>query len=187
MPMSLIRRPRAARMLQAEIVGEVTKAYDVLADNIIKTLQKDIASWEHQPVFSKTVRIRARRWAIEVRFDSESEEGKIYKWVDKGTGTWLPGGDYYDIFPVNADFLEFTIPEATKSVVTDFGIPGVVLQSASSEPDFIKTDHVSHPGIKPRNFTKSLMDYYKSRTRIGGFRSITESAIKRGNRKIGKQ
>ena len=187
MPMELIRRPRAARMLMDEITSEVESSYEKLADEIIRRLQKDIASWAHQPVFSKDIAIHPRKWQLTVSFDITSEEGEIYNWVDKGTGTWLPGGKEYDIFPINADALHFQIPGTPKSVVTDFGIPGVVLQDATSEANDVFAKHVSHPGIKPREFTKSIKKEYSSRTRIGGFRSVTERSIKRGLRKIGKQ
>lgn len=183
MPLTLIRRPRSPRVLHNIILDEVRKAYNDLADEMMAWLRRDIESWSQQPTFMKTVNVGRQRWFISIRYDKTTKIGEIYGWVDRGTGE-RGGGEAYDIFPVNADVLHFTVPNFPKTVATGFG-PGIVLQSLGGEVTDVFTDHVVHPGIEPRNFTQSMKDYYYERTRPGGFRSVTERSIKRGARKIG--
>jgi len=185
MPMTLIRRPRSPRVLHGIILDEVRSAYNALADDIIDTLKHDIANWSLQPEFFKTVNVGRKLWFVSVRYDKDSHEGEVYGWVDVGTGE-RGGGKPYDIFPVLADVLHFTVPHFPKTVATDFGIPGIVLQyEEAGMEDVITGAVIDHPGIWPRNFTQSVRDYYGARNRIGGFRSVSEAAIKRGARRIG--
>jgi len=184
MPMTLIRRPRSPRRLHKEILDEVRGAYQALAKDIMATLKNDVANWNEQPEFFSTVNVGTKRWFVSVRYNKETEIGQIYTWVDKGTGE-RGGGQAYDIYPVNADALHFTVPHFPKTVATGFGIPGIVVQHAEATVSDVYTQHVTHPGIEPRNFTSSVRDYYGTRTRPGGFRSVTEAAVKRGARKIG--
>lgn len=183
--MTLIRRPRSARVLHNIILDEVRSSYNGLADRIIVTLNTDIADWDEKPEFKKTVNVGRKRWFISIRYDKTTKIGQIYTWVDKGTGS-RGGGKPYDIYPVEADYLHFTVPHFPKTVPTGFGIPGIVMQQPNIEvTDVITGAVLDHEGIWPRNFTKSVKDYYGARERIGGFRSTTEAAIKRGARKIG--
>lgn len=183
MPMTLIRRPRSPKVLHEIILDEVRDAYNKLGDEIVYALEDDVFSWNEIPKFTKYVGVDAKRWFIIVRYDKSTKIGEIYGWVDKGTGE-KGGGSAYDIYPVVADALVFSVPYSPKTVATGFG-PGIVLQDYSVITDEIYTEHVEHKGIEPRNFTQSMQDQYMSRTRIGGFRSVSEAAIKRGARKIG--
>lgn len=185
MPMTLIRKPRSPRILHKIILDEVRPAYHELVDAIIKRLLADITDWSTQPEFKKTVNVGRKRWFISVRYDKTTEAGERYNWVDKGTGS-RGGGKPYDIYPVNADALHFTVPHMPKTVPTDFGIPGTVLNQGDTSTSDVYTGAVlDHPGIWPRHFTDSIKEEYGTRSRIGGFRSVTEAAIKRGARKIG--
>jgi hypothetical protein len=185
MPMRLMRRPRSPRVLHKIIRDEVRAAYHTLANAIIATLLRDIQSWSEQPEFKKYVAVGKQRWWISIKYDQTTKIGMIYYWVDKGTGE-RGGGEPYDIFPVEADQLTFTVPHIPKTVPTEFGIPGIVLQDFVSDSNTVHTNAVlDHPGIFPRNFTQSLQDYYMYGRRPGGFRSVTDAAIKRGARKIG--
>jgi len=185
MPMTLIRRPRSPRRLHKEILDAVRGAYQALAKDIITTLENDIASWSEKPTFKSTVNVGTKRWFVSVRYDKTTRIGEIYGWVDKGTGE-RGGGQAYDIFPKQADALRFTVPHQPKTVATDFGIPGIVFQNAPTEFETVNVEAIyGHKGIAPRNFTQSIKDYYGARTRPGGFRSVTEAAVKRGARRIG--
>lgn len=184
MPMTLIHRPRSPRRLHQEILDAVRGAYQALAKDIIATLKSDVANWNEQPEFFSTVNVGTKRWFVSVRYDKETEIGQIYTWVDKGTGA-RGGGQAYDIYPKVADALHFTVPHFPKTVATGFGIPGIVVQQPDISTSEVITKHVTALGIEPRNFTSSVRDYYGTRSRPGGFRSVTEAAVKRGARRIG--
>jgi hypothetical protein len=184
MPMTLVHRPRSPRRMHAEVQNEIKRAYNVLADEIVNILTNDVQNWNDKPQFSKRVSINQRNWIIVIDYDRDSEIGKIYTWVDKGTGA-RGGGQEYDIFPVNADALHFTVPSQPKTTSGIIGIPGIVLQDAVADFEDVYTQHVVHPGIEPRNFTESLKKQMSNRTRPGSLRSVTEAAIKRSYRRIG--
>lgn len=188
MPMTLVRRPRSAKRLHSIVRDEVRVSYKLLGDVAIKRLQLDIASWEDEPDFRAIVQVGTKQWRLRIAYDTTEMMGKIYKWVDEGTGE-RAGGEAYEIFPKNADSLHFELPFEPKTVGSPLGgldIPGIVLAPGLGEPVedvFVKS--VLHPGIEPRHFTESLREYLSSRTRPGGFRSTTEAAIKRAQRKMG--
>lgn len=191
MPIELIRRPRSPRRLHSVVRGEVRNSYNLLGDVIIKRLESDIQDWEHQPEFEKKVVVGTKTWSVRVRLaDPDSEAGEIYNWVDKGTGSKVDGGESYEIFPVVADALSFTVPDLPKTVASSLsgsalpgGLPGIVLD-ANIDTNDVLTKKVTHPGITPREFTKSLNEFLKSKT-PGAFVPVTEAAIKRAFRKIG--
>jgi len=185
MPLTLVRRPRSAKVQHGIIKEEVRKAYKKLAADTIATLKSDIDNWEHQPEFRSRVAVGDKLWYISVSYDTETESGKIYTWVDKGTGENAGRGGRYPIVPVEAMALSFYVPTPIKTTPGVGGIPGKVLSSGIGSQEHIITKKVMHPGIRPRNFTKSLRTDLKQRAKIGGFRSVTEAAIKRGIHKIG--
>jgi hypothetical protein len=187
----LISRPRSARRLHKIVLDEVEEALNELGEEMVGELQMNTNNWEHKPVFKFLAAADKPAWLLFVGYDAKTEAGQIYKWVDMGTGKWVPGGEEYDIFPVNAEVLHFFSPLPTKTVgasgVSGLGNFGIVLQNVAGE---VMTNeryaaHVTHPGIEPRNFSKTLRDQYSDRTRPGGFRSTIEAAVKRAYRKMG--
>lgn len=189
MPLTLIRRPRSPNVLHGIIKDEVRDAYKDLGSKIVQRLLQDIESWNGQPEFKVRVEVGNKKWYIAVSYDSTEGIGEIYRWVDEGTGEAAGHGGKYPIVPMNADVLKFEIPNNPKTVpdVGGFGVFGIVLESGIVELGEVFAGKVMHPGIRPRNFTKSLKDDLKQRDRPGGFRSVTEAAIKRGKRQIGVQ
>lgn len=187
MPLTLIRRPRAPHVLHGIIKDEVRYAYHELGAELVSRLLRDIADWDGQPDFKYRVEVGNKRWMVSVSYDKESDMGKIYMWVDEGTAEAGGKGSKYPIVAVNADALHFTTPNTPKTEPNVIGgMPGIVFSSGVATFQDIYRKKVMHPGIRPRNFTKTLREEYNSRTRVGGFRSVTEAAIKRGIRKIGK-
>lgn len=177
MPMTLIRRPRSPRVVHDTIRDTVRDAYKKLGNTMIKELLEDVSEWSIPPMFFKTVNVGTKRWFISVNYRTDEYIGKIYRWVDRGTGS-RGGGKPYDIYPVHAEALAFTVPHSPKTLAPGQSMP-------SGEPhDVVVQAVLGHPGIHPRNFTKRLREKYKSRTMVGGFRSVTEAAIKRGTRKV---
>jgi hypothetical protein len=187
MPLTLIRRPRSPRVLHDIIKDEVRAAYKQLGDEMIARLEKDIDEWAAKPDFQSRIEVGDKRWMVSVRYDKDTDIGTIYMWVDEGTAEAGGKGSKYPIVPVNAKALKFTVPNMPKTrpnVIA--GIPGVVMAQGNATVMDVYSQKVMHPGITPRNFTKSLREEYMQREKVGGFRSVTEAAIKRGTRKIGK-
>lgn len=187
MPLTLIRRPRSPRVLHDIIKEEVRTAYYTLGAEMIARLEKDIDDWAAKPDFQYRVEVGDKRWMVSIRYDKDTDIGRIYMWVDEGTAEAGGKGEKYPIVPVNAAALHFTVPNMPKTranVVA--GMPGIVWAHGHATIEDVYRKKVMHPGITPRNFTKSLRDEYKQREKVGGFRSVTEAAIKRGIRKIGK-
>ena len=185
MPFELVRRPRSARRLHSIVRKEVRASYKTLAVFAVRRLEQDIEDWGEQPEFKTKVVVGMKRWSIRIDYDRESEIGEIYGWVDEGTGTYI-GNDAYEIFPVDADSLKFSVPYDPKTIPDLFGAGlGIVLEAGDVQQDDVFAKRVLHPGIRPRNFTKSLQDFLKHPTKVGGFRSVTEAAIKRAFRQMG--
>lgn len=183
----MIRRPRSPRVLHDIIKDEVRAEYKRLAEEMIQRLLKDIEDWDGQPEFTSRVEVGDKRWMTSISYDKESDMGKIYMWVDEGTAEAGGKGGKYPIVPVHAYALRFTVPNMPKTVPNVIGgMPGIVMAQGDVEAKTLYRQKVMHPGITPRNFTKSLREEYMKRERVGGFRSVTEAAIKRGTRKIGK-
>ena len=188
MPLKLIRRPRYARVLHKIIRDEVREEYNNMALDMIERLKSDIVEWEKKPKFTFTVQVGEKRWGIWIHVDRKSPIGKIYRWVDEGTGQAAGHGGKYPIVPVHADALAFGVPNQPKTEpsLVSLRLPAVVLSDYGKQTTIYKKK-VMHPGIRPRFFTQSLRDEMKAPTRRGGFRMRTEAAIKRAKRKIGKQ
>lgn len=175
MPLELIRIPRSGKMRHKDIQDEVRKALNDLGDKSIKTLQDDVKEWNEKPEFTKKVSVVSKKWALSVKTSKSRKIGKIFDWVDKGTGS-RGGHKDYVIKPKRKNgMLRFSWPNNPKSLPNP-AIPGF----PQTDPvRGVRRKEVIHPGIYPRNFTKTLFDALKDRTKPGGFRSVVEAAIKR--------
>jgi hypothetical protein len=163
----------------------VRDAYRKLCEDSIKTLKRDVAKWEHKPSFRYKVACGMKLWYIAISHDSGSEAGTIYTYVDEGTGKNAGHGGKYPIVPRNAKALTFAVPTPTKTTPGVAGIPGIVMAHGVMQRELISVKKVMHPGIRPRNFSKSLRKVLNDRNRPGSFKSVTDAAVKRGLRKIG--
>jgi hypothetical protein len=186
MPLTLTRRPRAARVISAGIRSEVREAYRKFCEDAIKILKRDIATWNTKPEFKYRVAAGEKIWYVSISVDKKTKAGRIYDYVDRGTGKNAGKGGLYPIYPRNTKALKFDVPTPTKSTPGIAGIPGTVLASGISQQETVFSKKVMHPGIRPRNFTKSLKRVLNNREQVKGFRSVTEAAIKRGLRKNAK-
>jgi hypothetical protein len=174
----LIRRPRAANMFQKDIQDEVRKALNTLGDTSIKDLTEQIADWEDKPKFSKNVAIATKVWTLQVKVDSRTKAGKIYNWVDKGTGSRGGHKDYVIKPKKKNGMLRFSWPNHPKSMPNP-GIPGFPQSDAVRG---VITREVIHPGIYPRGFTNTMLAKLKA-NKSGSFRNTLEAAIKRAMRR----
>ena len=117
-------------------------------------------------------------------YDRREKIGRIYGWVDKGTATYI-GGSKYPIVPVRAKALKFPVPHMPKSLPGITGIgPSVVLSHGNAKQVDVLAKKVMHPGIRPRDFSKSMRRELAERDRPGSMKSVTDAAVKRAYRKI---
>lgn len=141
------------RKLQASMLGEIDKLFNVEADNGIAFYNNKIKTWVNKTTFRKLVAVRPGRWSFSILHTSQTKQGKIFDWVDKGTGSFA-GGTAYPINPKNAPLLRFTAPHSPKTLAPGQSVP-------SGQKTTVFTKQVMHPGIKPRGFTKELMSIYE--------------------------
>lgn len=192
MPIKLVRRPRSPKRMHNEVLNEIRPTFEQLGDRMITRLNRDVASWRNKPEFKRKVIVNTKRWQLTITTDRRTKAGKIWTWVDEGTGERGddPAGEAYDIYPKHKKALAFNLPHIPKTIPAVLGgldIPGIVLSSGNEDQTHVVRKHVHALGITPRHFSKSLKDEMKQRTRPGAFRSVTEAAIKRALRRIGKR
>jgi hypothetical protein len=176
--LKLIRRPKSARNMQKAIQTEVKKSLTTLSGTIQVAMEKDVEDWDEKPEFKTDVTVNNARWQISGKTDKRTKMGKIYTYVDKGTAQRGGHGSPYPIMPKNKKgMLRFSMPHVPKSMPNP-----VVSGFPSTEPKHdVVTKAVMHPGIYPRNFTKTIVDKYLGR-KSGSFKAIIDAAIKRAVR-----
>jgi hypothetical protein len=165
-------------MFQKDIQDEVRKALNTLGDTSIKDLNEQIADWDEKPKFDKKVSIGTKVWTLQVKVDARTKAGKIYNWVDKGTGSRGGHKDYVIKPKKKNGMLRFSWPNKPKSMPNPT-IPGF---PQSDVVRGVVTKQVIHPGIYPRNYTNRMLAKLKA-NKSGGFRYSIEAAIKRAMRR----
>lgn len=190
--MKLVRKPRV-RYVQEAILNAVRKEYEALADYIIEVLTNDIKQWKRKPTFIKEVSVTTRIWSIVIKVDMRTRMGKIWNWVNEGTGLHGPEQRAYPIYPVKARALHFYVPHYPKTLGTGPIIgPRIVMSQGVAEQSEVFAAKVdkpgqTHPGITPRHFTESLLKILKSRSDRRGLKMRTDKAVKKGVRAIKKR
>jgi hypothetical protein len=188
MPLKLVRRPRPATVQHEEVLKQVRDEMAAIASDSTDELEENVADWENKPLFKTKVHVGKRVWRIEVKVDRRTRAGKIYTWVDEGTGE-RGGGEPYDIYPKNADMLSFDVPYTplTEPKV----VPGVAPPNygpVNQGPEgHLVLPMVHAKGIRPRNFTAELVARMKDRKNKDGLKMRIDAAIKRGLYRIGKR
>ncbi len=186
MTMKLIWRPRALRRMTTSIRNEVRASWKLSAAAAVRTLEEDIADWDEKPRFITKVVVSKKKWLMRISVDRRTKIGKIYMWVDEGTGLWGPKKAEYPILPVHAKALAFPVPyfpKTKRGTTVRPTSPVVDYTGVNLEQHDVVVGGVMHPGITPRNFTDSLRKFMRDPTLVGGLKSITEAAVKRGFRK----
>ena len=187
MPLKLVRRPRPPTVQHQEILDQVGPELESIVSDSIDELKDDIADWSTQPEFKFKIHVGKRVWRIKVYVDRRTRAGKIYNWVDKGTGE-RGGGKAYDIYPKNSPVLSFDVPYAPKSepkIVPGMSMPDFGLVNPGP-PGHLALTHVTAKGIRPRNFTLELMKRLSNRKNKDGLKMRIDAAIKRGIYRIGR-
>ena len=189
---TFVRKPRSGKVMHNIVKAEVRKKYAEIAAEMVSTLEADVEDWVNKPEFKSKVTM-GDKWKLEVRVNMRKKSGKIYKWVDEGTAENAgKGGSKYLIEPKKArrgrqakPYLVFGVPDFPKTIPpVSGGRP--TKGGGKGDQTLVRRKSVMHPGIRPRNFTKSLKDQYNG-TKSGSFHALTEAAIKRGIRQIGKK
>jgi hypothetical protein len=160
---------------------EVRTAYEELSRTSISKLNSNVSDWENKPKFKCAISVSNKNWTFKLGYDARTEGGKHYKWVDEGTGA-RGGGEAYEIIPKKANSLVFIYPPHIPKSMPIPPVPGLVKLGG---PTLNKRKHVTALGIYPRNFSKELEKWMRNREQVGGFRSVTEAAIKRALRREG--
>lgn len=184
MPLRLIRKPRSANVVKPIIKEEVRAAWKELADKTIKELDGFVADWADKPVFKAAISLGEKEWIFNIKYDAKTTGGMHFKFVDKGTAERGGHGSPYVITAKNVKYLHYYTPDFPKTSPAEGGRPSTG-QSTDGDRSEVFRVSVIHPGITPRRFTDSLRDELKP-PGAGSFKNITDAAIKRGMRKIGK-
>lgn len=176
----LKRKVRSPRRKHEIVQEEVRKGLEEFSKVLKSKFEDSVKDWHEKPQFKTAVIVTKNRQQVEVRVSKSTKAGKIFGWVDKGTGL-RGGGKEYEIRPKKAKYLQFTVPH---SPVT---MPNPEIQGfpPTGDPETIRAQVVIHPGIYPRNFVKTIATWAKSKD-VGAFRSVLEARIKRAFRKIVK-
>jgi hypothetical protein len=186
MPIRLVRRPRSPRVLHSIIRTEVREAWKQLAADKIKVLQKDVYNWSLKPRFISKVTTGRVKWHFRISYDARTIAGRRYGYVDKGTsvkGGWSTKG--YNIYPRKKKALAFDVPHLPKTTVVA-EIPGLIIKHGKVVQEHVIAKKVHHRGITPRHFTQSIHEELANRNNPKGLHMVTEAAIKRGIRKMGR-
>lgn len=177
-----LRRPRVKRRVQPAVLQEVQKSLQDLGR--ITNLKRDmeVSDWAHKPKFGYLTKVDERIWRITFYHDKNSEAGRIYNWVNYGTGSRGddPQGKTYPIVPKRAKALRFNLPMKLKT----FADSGEVAPSFNAPKMTVTTQLVKAPGIYPRHFSKELWELLQSR-KSGSIHNEVEAAIKRAFRRLG--
>jgi len=176
MVLKLERRPRT-RQTPHEMRGEMHDAYDVMGTNVIADLDAEVAAFTDPPKFKCNVIITENRYVLTITVDRRTKAGRVFWWVDKGTGLYGESGTMYSIEPIEADYLSFVIPYMPLTIP-----PDGLNYDPLAEPKFIRTQHVDAPGIKPRKISEGVLKKYKDRKNTKGFYRTTENAYRRAFR-----
>jgi len=187
MPLVLMTRVTSPERRKKIVQDEIRSSLNVFGrEVIIPRLHNDVKDWEEKPTFKVEVAVDAGKWEIRAKVNRKNKIGKIYTWVDEGTA--VRGGKSSQPYPIvpkksnKSGRLWFMYPTVPIKTNPNPAIPGY---PSSDTPVLRNPPAVMHPGIYPRNFTKTLAEELSKRT-TGGFRSIIEAAVKRAFRKIRK-
>lgn len=135
--------PLNYQAMRQQLLAGLKRGGDEIRDNFERTTE----TWKTKPDFEprSTEPVESNHHAIVKTITTDD----VYGYVDRGT---LP----HMIYPKNAKRLRF---EGTFSAKT---VPGVIASVPGfSGPPIIYSDGVAHPGIRPRDFEKTIFEIAK--------------------------
>jgi hypothetical protein len=176
MPVILFKTVKPARLKEDKMRLALLNAMRKAGTEVKKDLQRSTKTWEHQPKWEVEVSLKGPGPELLVGTDDE-----IYRYVDEGTGLWGPKHSTYEIwagyYTGKSDKKVLAFPSAFTPKTTpgrlDAG-PGF-----SGPVDTFRA-HVTHPGIKPREFTKQVAGLWQAK-----FKTRMEQAMRDAARASG--
>lgn len=152
---STVRRIVVSRdkTLRAELRDEMQRAA-----NALEVLhQQSVSSWSFDVRWIKQVSVTRNLIAALVRPDARTKAGKIYTWVDKGTGLHGPRRQAYKIpkfVSASSKLLKFrtNYQPNTKPIAKANVGPGVATGG------WVTAQQVTHPGIEARKFSETFIE-----------------------------
>lgn len=169
MPQVLFRVIRANSPKWSVLYNELEKSIDTeVKPALVAWFNKVTRNWTHKQVFKATKSITPSQ--IEIAVYPTGPNAKIWGYVSKGTK-----GPYPIPKPGNKRAKTLRFREGYKARTTTSGGyngPG----KATGKTVFRK--HVTHPGIKARNFERHIARWYRPQ-----FRRAMKNAVARGLRK----
>jgi len=157
LPSKRIRSPIRQTLIRQDHVLRQEVLDEMLATGKEMRLQyKRITTrWTHKPKFKIETEIGVDLIRLTIVPDTNDLAGKIFQWVDKGTGKYGKRGSAYEIKPKRSNvkgLLTFRRNYYPKTApVAQFGGPGV------KGGPWVSKKVVLHPGIEARRFTEVLL------------------------------
>lgn len=169
---------RRARQIIRE---ELRRGYErELWPSAEKDFKAEVNDWSQQPRFYATTETKGTTlFVFHLRVHKDEEGGLHFWWVNFGTGLEGPRGQEYDIVPVQAPALKFVVPYQPKTIP-----PAGLLYNPTDPAHWITSQHIKHPGMRPRKISERLFDNYLKRSHRNGFYRVTDRAFKRAFARI---
>lgn len=141
---------RLDRTLRAELQTEM----DFAGLALLRAHNRFVTGFKNKPRFSLKKVLTRYEISVTVAVDKRTKAGRIYNWIDKGTGRYGVKKRAYEIKPKPSNksgLLSFRtqyIPK-TAPIAKVGGLGKAVGQR-------IRVKRVMHPGIKPRKFSQTI-------------------------------
>lgn len=169
MPQVLFRQIKARPVNWPTFYNEIAKTLDdPVKPDLIAWFNRVVAKWKHRPSFKAIKKIA--QTAMQVYIYPTGENAQIWRYVSQGTRGPYPipkaGNTGAKTLRFRSGYKPFTTPGG------GYKGPG----RATGKWNFRK--HVTHPGIKARNFEKHIARWY-----YPIFRRTMKNAVARGLRK----
>jgi hypothetical protein len=164
-------KKRAANIVNTDTIvrKELDMAMDIIRKDLERLLNAIVDDWKSNITFKSRKEIKAKLIAINV-FPTGPDK-KIWSYVDKGTPP-------HKIVAKNAPNLVFKTGYQPKTLAKP---ARTVSSGGKATGDIIAKKVVNHPGIKAREFEKTIAGDYKTE-----FRKKTELAMRKSANEINK-
>jgi hypothetical protein len=163
---------RGDQLLRQEVNDEL----DRTAEELTRKQRLVVARWKIKPRFRAEKKITGSIVRVLVVPDRRSKAGKIYQWIDKGTGRYGPSKRAYKIPSVvtaDSKLLRFRTGYIAKTAPI-----ARVKAGGMAVGGWVSARQVTHPGIKARKFSETFNSQLSP-----DFRRRIENAIRRAVRR----
>lgn len=142
---SLIRQDKILR-------EELTRMVEETAVDMRRFFEQQTENWRNPPRFVVRYEVTSGRISATVEPDKRTKGGKIFNWLDRGTGKWGPNRRPYRIAAKRSPWLTFrTGYDALTQPVGKWNVG-----SGKAAGPWVRKKSVLHPGIKSRKFLQSF-------------------------------